>query len=263
MTSQDYSSAELMACVLARDLKDGEFGAMGAASQVPMAAAKLARATHAPNLTTLTGGSGAINSRLPYLLASAADYRNQFGAEAKLSMEDTVDLEVRGILDFSCYSALQVDKFGNLNMLAIGDYKKPKMRGPGSLGLSLTAAFQRYYIYLRHHERRNLVEKVDHISGIGFVDGSRERDRYAQPWAAGPTLAITPLAVFDFEPERRQMRLKSVHPGVTVDEVLSRTGFKPLMPEGGVPQTEPPSQKELDLLHNVIDVEGALRTLAA
>ena len=264
MTAQtrNYAPAELMACVLARDLKDTDFGAMGAASQIPMAAAKLARATHAPNLTTLTGGSGAINSRLPYLLGSAADYRNQFGAECKLSMEDTVDIEVRSLGSFSCYSALQVDKFGNLNMLAIGDYKKPKMRGPGSLGLSLTAAFQRYYIYIRHHQRRNLVERVDHISGPGFVDGSRERDRYVQPRAKGPALVITPLAVFDFDPTSRQMRLKSVHPGVSVEEVLGRTGFTPIMPDHAVPETEPPSPVEFDLLRNTIDVEGVLRTLA-
>jgi glutaconate CoA-transferase subunit B len=257
---KDYATAELMACVLARDFQDGEFGAMGAASQIPMAAAKLARATHAPNLNWLSGGSGAINSKLPYLIKSAADYRNLFGAECRLSMEDIVDIEVRGRADFSCYGAIQVDKRGNLNMLAIGDYKKPKVRGPGSVGLSLSAAFQRFYIYLTHHDPRILVEKVDYISGPGFWDGTPERDKYVQPGATGPCLCITPLAVFDFDRTKREMRLKSVHPGVTVDEVLNRTGFRPIVPDQ-VPTTKPPTKEEMHLLREVIDREGVLRAL--
>jgi glutaconate CoA-transferase, subunit B len=260
-TKLDYAPAELMACVLARDLRDGDFGAMGAASQIPMAAVKLARRLYAKNLTTLTGGSGAINSRYPHLLASAADYRNLFGAECKLSMEDTVDIEVRGFGSFVCYGAMQVDRFGNLNMLAIGDYAHPKVRGPGSLGLSLAAAFRRFYIYLAHHERRNLVELVDHVSGPGFMDGSAERDRFAMPYAKGPVLCVTPLCVFDFPPEQRQMRLKSVHPGVSVETVLARTGFAPLMPQDDVPETTPPSAEELRLLREEIDTQGVLQTL--
>jgi glutaconate CoA-transferase subunit B len=260
MPSNDYAVAELMACVLGRDFRDGEFGAMGAASQVPMAAAKLARALHAPNLNWLSGGSGAINSKLPYLIKSAADYRNLFGAECRLSMEDIVDIEVRGRADFSCYSGIQVDKYGNLNMLAIGDYARPKMRGPGSVGLSLAAAFKRFYIYIADHSTRRLVDKVDYISGPGFCDGTKERDRYVQPGATGPCLCITPLAVFDFDPETRTMRLKSVHRGVSVDEVLSRTGFMPVMPDT-VPETPPPTEAEMRLLRDVIDREGVLRDL--
>jgi glutaconate CoA-transferase, subunit B len=257
----DYAVAELMACVMARDFRDGELGAMGAASQIPMAAAKLARATHAPNLNWLSGGSGAINSKLPYLVQSAADYRNLFGAECRLSMEDIVDIEVRGRCDFSCYGAIQVDKHGNMNMLAVGaDYKHPKVRGPGSVGLSLSAAFRRFYIYLTHHDPRILVEKVDYISGPGFWDGSLERDKYVQPGAMGPCLCVTPLGVFDFDENKREMRLKSVHPGVNVELLLSRTGFCPIVP-ANVPETEPPRPEERRLLREVIDREGILRRL--
>ena len=257
----DYAVAELMACVMARDFKDGELGAMGAASQIPMAAAKLARATHAPNLNWLSGGSGAINSKLPYLVQSAADYRNLFGAECRLSMEDIVDIEVRGRCDFSCYGAIQVDKHGNLNMLAVGkDYRHPKVRGPGSVGLSLSAAFRRFYIYLTHHDPRILVEKVDFISGPGFWDGTPERDKYVQPGALGPCLCVTPLGVFDFDPAKREMRLKSVHPGVSVEHLLSQTGFRPIVP-ANVGETQPPGAEEMRLLREVIDREGILRRM--
>ena len=175
-------------------------------------------------------------------------------------MEDIVDIEVRGRCDFSCYGAIQVDKHGNLNMLAIGDYKKPKMRGPGSVGLSLSAAFKRFYIYLTHHDPRILVEKVDFISGPGFWDGTLERDKYVQPGAKGPCLCITPLGVFDFDPAKREMRLKSVHPGVSVDHLLSCTGFKPIVPSK-VPDTQPPTGEEMALLRGQIDREGILRRI--
>ena len=255
-----YANAELIACVLARDFRDGEIGAVGAASQISMAACKLAIATHAPNFNWICGGSGAINSTFPKLLKSAADPRNLFGAECRVSMEDTVDIEVRGKCDFACYGGMQVDKYGNLNMLCIGDWDKPTVRGPGGVGLSLSAAFKRYYIFLAHHDPRILVEKVDYISGPGFWDGTDEREKYIQPGAQGPVLCVTPLSVFDFDPATKTMRLKSVHPGVTVEHVLAQTGFRPILPDV-VPETEPPSELELNLLRNYIDRDGVLRAL--
>jgi glutaconate CoA-transferase subunit B len=62
----------------------------------------------------------------------------------------------------------------------------------------------------------------------------------------------------DFEENTKRMRLKSVHPGVTVEQVIANTGFELIIPEG-VPTTEPPTKEELWLLRNRIDVEGVLR----
>src|SRR3990170_5459866 len=142
----DAAPAEVIACVLARHLVDEEIAALGAASQVAMAAVKLARRTHAPSLCWMSGGSGAINSQLPLLLESAADSRNLFGAEYRYSMEDAVDLQMRGRVHTAFLGGIQVDKFGNLNMVCVGDYGQPKMRGPGSVGLPFAAAFGRLFI---------------------------------------------------------------------------------------------------------------------
>ena len=175
-------------------------------------------------------------------------------------MEDTVDLEIRGRCHWAAFGGIQVDKYGNLNMIGVGsNYPQLKFRGPGTVGLSLTAAFRRYYIYLQHHEARILVDRVDYISGPGFLDGGPERDRLAQPLAKGPCLCVTPLAVFDFAPNR-MMRLKSVHRGHTVEEVLSKTGFVPVIPED-VPETQPPTVEELQIIREEIDREGLLRAM--
>jgi glutaconate CoA-transferase, subunit B len=54
------------------------------------------------------------------------------------------------------------------------------------------------------------------------------------------------------------MRLKSVHPGVTVDQVLANTGFAPIVPND-VPRTPPPTAEQVALLRTRIDVDGVLR----
>ena len=258
-TTDDIAPAEIMACVLARGLIDGELAAVGAASQIPMAAIKLARMTHAPNIDWMCGGSGAINSELPMLLDSAADYRNLFGAEYRNSMEDVVDLEMRGRSHTVFYGGIQVDRFGSVNMVCVGDYDNPRLRGPGSVGLSLAGAFGRMFIYLHHHDARILVDKVDFVSGAGH---SPDRARWAVPISTGPELIVTPLAVFDFASESGEARLVTVHPGVSVDEVLEHTGFAPHLAEP-VAETVLPSAEELYVLRNEIDRDGVLRRLIA
>lgn len=253
----DFAPAELIACVLARHLVDNEIAALGAASQLAMAAVKLAQRTHAPNLCWMSGGSGAINSTLPLLLESAADPRNLFGAEYRYSMEDAVDLQMRGRLNTGFLGGIQADRFGNLNMVCVGDYANPKMRGPGSVGLPFAAAFGRLFIYLAHHDPRVLVEKVDFVSGPGH---SPERAKWAVPSSKGPYLMATPLALFDFQTETKEARLVSVHPGHTVEEVLAKTGFKPKLADPVI-TTPAPTEEELYILRTEIDLHGVLRRL--
>ena len=52
------------------------------------------------------------------------------------------------------------------------------------------------------------------------------------------------------------MRLKSVHPGITVEEVQQATGFELLVPEDGVPNTKAPTQAQISLIRDVIDPDG-------
>jgi glutaconate CoA-transferase subunit B len=66
------------------------------------------------------------------------------------------------------------------------------------------------------------------------------------------------LCIFDFEEQSKRMRLKSVHPGVTVEQVLDNTGFKPIVPDH-VPTTPAPTAEQVVLLRNRIDVDGVLR----
>src|SRR6202012_5563689 len=79
----------------------------------------------------------------------------------------------------------------------------------------------------------------------GGGDGGEDRARLGLP--GGPSVCVTNLAVLDFHPVSHRMRLQSVHPGVTVDDVLAATDFE-LVVEGDVGITEPPTSAQLALI---------------
>jgi len=115
----------------------------------------------------------------------------------------------------------------------------------------------RYYLYVASHDRRIFVEKCDFVSTFGWGEGGDHRRRLGFS-GGGPRYCITPLCVFDFEEQSKRMRLHSLHPGVTVDDVLRNTGFEPIVPPN-VPQTVLPTDEELRLLRERVDPGGILR----
>ncbi len=258
MSDKAYSTAELMACVMARHLQDGEVAVMGAVSMIPMAACRMSQLTHAPNLYYLSGGSGAVNPHLDPLVYSSCDEDN-LRADAVLALPDVILLEGRGKrFDVFFAGGLQIDKYGNCNLICIGDWDKPALRGPGTVGLPFLPRAGRVVIYTTSHNARTLVEKVDFNSGPGFLDGPETWAKQGLP-GDGPSLVVTPLCVMDFDEKTKLMRLKSLHPGVTVEQVLENTGFELKVPSE-VPVTPEPTETELKFLRQV-DPKGIVRGL--
>jgi glutaconate CoA-transferase subunit B len=253
-----YSILELMACVMSRTLKDGTTVGTGAGSAVARAACRLAQLTHAPNLNYLAGGSGAVNPLLDPLVASSCDYTNYI-CESVVTMSDVIGSIPTGTTDLFFCGGLQVDRYGNVNLSVIGDYNKPRLRGPGSAALPLMAGARHFIIFMTDHSPRSFVEKVDFRTAPGFLEGGESwRTAKTQDLirGEGPLLVISPLAVLDFEEESKTMRLLSVHPGKTVEEVGAATGFSLIVPEK-MPETIPPSPEELQLLRS-FDTDGVL-----
>jgi len=258
-----WSIAELQAVVLARELADGEVGIVGTASDVQVAACNLARALHAPSLSWISGPLGTVNAGGGTLL-STADARLIRYAEAMVDLTAMIDvIDWRpGFFDFAILGAMQVDRFGNLNTVVIGEHARPKVRGPGIIGTSPLAAFARHlFVLLTRHDRHNLVERVDFVSAVGHYRGGTSRHDELGLQTEGPRLVVTPLAALDFHPMTRAMRLRSVHPGVTVNEVVARTGFALDIP-ADVPTTPPPTPRELAVLRRGVDRTGVLRGTA-
>ena len=259
----DYCPAEIMAAFMSRSLKGFESTGIGTYSLIPLIAIRLAQSTHSPDLWFRNGPAGTINSKVDKLLAYVGDYRFHVGAEGRFTLEYVMDSfgnPKTSKRHLSYRGGFQIDKYGNVNMTFIGDPKRPKFRGPGTVGLMASALGSGLTdLFTHYHTPRLFVEKVDFISGPGYLDGPGARERAGCPPGGGPRYVITPICIFDFAEETKIMRLKSVHPGHTVEEVLNRTGFTPIIP-ANIPETEPPTVEEVAFMR-AMDPEGLLPRL--
>ena len=122
----------------------------------------------------------------------------------------------------------------------------------------MTTHVGRYYIVLNSHSPRIFVPKCDFISTVGWGQGGADaRTRLGLP-GGGPKYCVTPLCIMDFSEDEKRMRLRSVHPGVSVADVQRQTGFPLVIPDE-VPTTPLPTSRELDVLRSRVDWVGALR----
>lgn len=253
----DYTVDEIMCTTLAARFRDGDEVCNGMASFIPVAAIMLARRTHAPGLVWLAGAAG-LDPRPDRVPASTL--------EAPLWRDSVMYLEQYSDfwhyaqngrnLGIFCVGAAQLDMFGNANNSVIGrDYHAPKVRLPGTAGLGdMGSLGKRLFYWNTNHNPRSLVERVDFRSAAGYLGGGDERERLGL--GPGPEVVVTNLAVLDFEPRSKRMRLCSVHPGVTVEQVQEATGFELLLPDGDVPETVAPTPEQVRLLREEIDPDG-------
>ncbi len=255
--SDDYSVDELMVATLAQYFQNGDQACNGMASFIPVAALMLARITHAPELLWIASSVGLDPrpERIPASTLEAPLWRDSI-----MYLDQYTDFwnfvqNGRWINKF-CVGAAQIDQYGNANNSVIGeDYHKPRVRLPGTAGLADLCSLDKYLYYWNvDHSPRSLVEKVDYISGAGYLDGGDAREQLGL--GAGPQAVISNLAVMDFHPESKKMRLKSVHPGISIDQVQSATGFELLVPAEDIPTTSAPSREQVRLIREVIDPDG-------
>jgi glutaconate CoA-transferase subunit B len=257
-----YSMAELMAVTMSRALQknDGQVGGVGAAATIPMAAIRLATMTVAPNIYWFCGSSGGFNPTFDHLPLTSADPRAFIGAEATQRMQDVVDMGGSGKWGFGFHGGMQIDKYGNANLIGIGPYDRLKVRGPGSVGLTWAGRMANAYLFSWHHNRSVFVERVDYMCGPGWLTGGDSRFEALRSRINGPERVFSPICIMDFHEQSRAMRLVSVHPGYTIDDVVGNTGFDLLIPDE-VPATLPPSDRELFLLRNFVDRGRVLKDL--
>jgi glutaconate CoA-transferase subunit B len=253
--NQKYTLKELLACVLSRELKDGTLGLVGASSLVPMAACMLAQEMHAPNLTWISGGSGYVNPLPPLVLSSSA-YRSR--AEAVLPMERVQVMQGRRI-DFFFAGAMQVDKWGRINLVGVGNPLENKytIRGPGSAGVSFSARAKRLFIYLNRHNKRIFVDNLDFVSAVPQKPEIFDEEKQKMK----NHLLISPLGVFEFAPPSKSLYPISVHPNVSLEDVIRNTGFDfdNSFDKKNLFTTIEPSEEELEILRETVDPQKLLQ----
>lgn len=258
--TDEYTVDELMVTALAKFFRNDDQVCNGMASFIPVAAFMLARATHAPELIWFASSIGLdpLPHRIPASTLEAPLWR-----DAVMYLDQYRDFwnivgNGRWITKF-CVGAAQLDQFGNANNSVIGDdYHAPKVRLPGTAGLAdMCSLGKQLYYWIPNHSPRTLVPRVDYISGAGYLGGGDERERLGL--GGGPQAVITNLAVLDFESHSKRMRLASIHPGVSVQQVQEATGFELLNPDDGEPETAAPSAEQLRLIREDIDPDGMRR----
>jgi acyl CoA:acetate/3-ketoacid CoA transferase beta subunit len=211
---------------------------------VPMIGGRLARAVFEPNLVMTDGEALLVENALPVgvddpqkVIESWNPYRAMF---------DVVWSGRRHVI----MGASQIDAFGNQNFALIGDPAKPKAQLLGLRGAPGNTINDTTSYWIPNHSPKVFVQQVDVVCGVGY-DRARKLGT-AEGRFHHLKRVVTNLGVLDFESVDNRMRLRSVHPGVTVDDVVAATGFELVVP-GDVPESRAPTAAELSLIRDVLD----------
>ena len=211
---------------LARQIRPGEIAFSGVNSTLPMLACLLAKRAYDFHFTWLNvaGGVEPVPGKIPH---SSSDPAIVEGSPAIFPNEDFYDLCARGGLDLVFLGCAQVDGLGRTNVSVIGNWHDPKVRLPGGGGAAvMMPTAKRVATWRTEHSTRTLVEKLDFVTASGNL-----------------TTLVTPMAVFQREPGTgSRFALESWNPGVTIDEVVKRTGFQ--FDPGGARPTPPITEHE-------------------
>lgn len=249
-TELEYIKPELMACCGAREIADKDLVLVG--TGFPTISANIARFTHAPN-ARLMQESGVYDAQPKRPALSVGDPCLNPGAAMIGGLVDIMGMFLQGgAVDVGFLSGSQVDRFGNINTTAIGDYHQPKSRLPGSGGANPIGILARRTIIIALHDTRRLAREVDFITTPGYIDGPGARQKWGMPEGSGPCVLITNKAVLRFDKNTCEAYLASYHPDVTIEEVVAATPWD-LKVADDVAPTVPPTKEELAALRDKID----------
>jgi acyl CoA:acetate/3-ketoacid CoA transferase beta subunit len=240
----DVTRSEICAAAIADAFADdGEIMAspMGL---LPTLGARLARLTSNPDLL-LTDGEARILAGVPPLGSSQEVVEGWM--PFRLVLEAVVPFGRRHVM----MGASQVDREGNQNISAIGDWARPDRMLLGVRGAPGNTVNNRTSYWVPRQSTRVFVQRVDVVSGVGRTRAE----------AAGKAATrfhdlhrlVTNLAVYDFAGPDGTVRLVSVHRGATVEECQAASGFPLALPDGDVPETREPTAEELVLIREVLD----------
>jgi acyl CoA:acetate/3-ketoacid CoA transferase beta subunit len=214
---------------------------------IPTLGARLAALSFEPDLVYTDGDALALGAPVPL-----GDDAAPTVVEAWLPFGKMFDVVWSGRRHVMM-GATQIDRYGNQNIACIGPWARPKAQLLGVRGAPGNTVNDPTSYWVPNHSPRVFVPAVDCVSGVGY-------DRAA---AAGPSATrfheirrvVSNLGVFDFETADHAMRVRSLHPGVTVAAVEDATGFELVVPDEA-PTTRAPTADELRLLTEVLDPDG-------
>src|SRR3989337_1899876 len=192
---------------------------------------------------------------LPRMMRGAS--RSHYRSVAWTSMNMVDAHAALGFMDYGLLAALQIDRFGNFNSTFIGGtYEHPERRFGGPGGANEIASQCWRTLIMTKQQQRKFVQKLDFISSPGFLDGTPgARERVGLPPGTGPYRVVTEEAMYDFDEETHQMRLTAVAPWSTVEGVLTKMEFEPLIADK-LGTMALPTEDELNIIRADIDPGG-------
>ena len=247
----EFTRRELMAAAAAMEIADGEVVVSGIG--LPQVSTQLAKMTHAPNITQVIE-IGVVDAIPIHPSVGIADPRSWLEATYYGSFVDVLGTILhRGFVDVGFLSGLEVDQYGNLNTTMIRTAKGDRHIN-GSGGGNDIASLAKRTVIIMPHEKRKISERVAFLTTPGFIDGGNTR-KEAGLRGGGPSRVITDKAVMGFDEASKKMKVISIHPGVTREELVQNTGFPLIVPEN-VKTTAAPTREQLRWIREVIDSDG-------
>ena len=245
-----FSSSEMMIVAAARELAGRRVCFVGVG--LPNIAVNLAARTVAPDLE-LVYEAGVFGSRPARPPLSVGDPTIVTGATAVTTMFDLFGLYLQGgLVDVGFLGAAQIDRVGNINTTVIGEYGRPRTRLPGSGGACEIALNAREVFVIMRQSRRSFVPQLDFRTSPGNAGAATGTGERRQHWRGrGPSVVVTDLGIHHFD-EQGEMRLDSLHPGATLEQVAANTGWRPRLATE-LRETDPPTAEELRLSRGELD----------
>lgn len=236
----DATRAEVCAVACAELFRDaGEIMASPMTTVVQIGA-RLARLTFSPDIV-ITDGEARMLADTPAIGAP-------FAVEGWMPFNRVFETLAWGRRHV-VMGANQIDRYGNQNLSAFGPIQHPTRQMFGVRGAPGNSINHATSYFVGNHTKRVFAESVDIVSGIGWdkVDPANPAYRFLNVYQV-----VSNLGVFDFNGPEHQMRVVSLHPGVTADEVADNTSFA-LHGLDAAGETRLPTADELQLLREVID----------
>lgn len=248
---REVSPDEYMAVAASQEIKDGETAFIG--TGLPMVAAYLAKATHAPNVN-LVFESGIIDPAPVELASGVGDYRLAYGSTKIAGTFYALSLLQQGKVDIGFLGTAEIDRYGNLNSTVIGSYIRPKVRLPGSGGANDIASMAKRFVVICRADRKRFVEKLNYVTTPGFLTGPGAREAAGLP-GGGPVRVITDLGILGFHPVTKELQIEKCFPGMTPEKIEEHIGFSITRTET-VATVSQPSAEQLRLIRMRIDPNG-------
>lgn len=253
MASESYTDRELMVSAAAAEIEDGDTAFVG--MRLPLIAFQVAVSTHAPDAMAVYESGVVRDSPADGFIHTMCDLPNLNRAVATTDMIEIMSRLQRGDIDVGFLGGAEIDRYGNLNTTYV-DAGDRTIRLPGSGGACDIACMADRTVLLMPHEPRRFAEKVTYITSPGHASDGSRRENHPAP-GGGPSALVTSKATFGFD-NRGELYLRSVHPGVDVDEVTVDFPWELRTAEDlgeSITTTPEPTDEELELIRT-FDPDG-------